>query len=130
MSPPVQPGLRLSDADVRRIRALHAAWIALEAAGKDTDLRPFLTDDVVALPHGGAPIEGRAAVSADLFASDGPPCQIDAVITSLEPVGDAALKIATFRTRLADGVEMEGAHVWLLVREDGWKVRFLTWTLG
>ncbi|MEX2643012.1 MAG: hypothetical protein WD270_06140 [Acetobacterales bacterium] len=121
--------MKLSETDDREIRHIHDAWIATEAAGKNTEVTAFLANDIVALPDGGAPVCGKAAVRAAFFASDGSPCEIESVITSLEPAGGAVLKIADFRTTDAGGVEIAGSHAWLLVRDNKWKIRFMTWTI-
>lgn len=122
--------------DLAAIEELERRWLACELAGRAWDVLDLCSDDIVWLPPGRPPIQGKAAIRAWLETSRD---RLEDVRVSDVAVGGDGLqayKLANFRTRYvpygsSDAVTVRGWHFWVLRRQAGsaWRVAFVSWSV-
>lgn len=92
----------LSDGDRDAIRELDASYVEAWLAGDTAGVLGTLTDDVVLMPGGQTPIEGRNAARQFWWPNDGSRTTITSYSASIDEIGGTAtLAFARGRSELA-----------------------------
>jgi ketosteroid isomerase-like protein len=125
------PSLPPADAD--SIRAIHAAWISMELAGRNSALLDYCAADVLWMPPTEPPISGSAAVAAWLSRTEVKVHSVEITALAIHGGRDAAWLTANYVTTwsVAGGPSQRatGTHLWILRRtHNEWKVQVVAWS--
>lgn len=123
-----------SDADSSRIDAIRERWKQFDNTGDESLILDVLADDVIFLPPGGEPIQGKAAAEETLQAFPPDAYDVDHTSERLLVSGDLAVDYVSVEgtkfdeeRNVTDDVSLKGIDVYRRESNEGWKIAFTIW---